>query len=108
MPDQVRHDDLRVTAAAGQHLEAPPALIRPERSRGAQLRLPRPAPRLRSGRTRLVPERTSAFAGCSPRVRHPGLDPGSTFLPPLSRRRWMPDQVRHDDLRVAALWRVNI
>jgi len=31
--------------------------------------------------------------------RHPGLDPGSTFLPsssPAAEERWMPDQVRHD------------
>jgi len=31
--------------------------------------------------------------------RHPGLDPGSTFLAsPPEARRWMPDQVRHDAL----------
>jgi len=31
--------------------------------------------------------------------RHPGLDPGSTFLPfsfAAEEGRWMPDQVRHD------------
>jgi hypothetical protein len=27
-------------------------------------------------------------------LRHPGLDPGSTFF---AKERWMPDQVRHDD-----------
>jgi len=29
-------------------------------------------------------------------TRHPGLDPGSTFTTHATRKRWMPDQVRHD------------
>ena len=29
--------------------------------------------------------------------RHPGLDPGSTFLVAGEKDRWMPDQARHDD-----------
>jgi hypothetical protein len=39
-----------------------------------------------------------ACAGVAvPLGRHPGLDPGSTFLQALPKERWMPDQVRHDD-----------
>jgi hypothetical protein len=33
----------------------------------------------------------------SPLVRHPGLDPGSTFSPPSPQGRWIPDQVRDDE-----------
>src|SRR5688572_754205 len=34
----------------------------------------------------------------SPLVRHPGLDPGSTFSSPAHQgKRWIPDQVRDDD-----------
>jgi hypothetical protein len=29
-------------------------------------------------------------------TRHPGLDPGPTFLAAPEKGRWMPDQVRHD------------
>jgi hypothetical protein len=39
----------------------------------------------------------AAFA--VPLIRHPGLDPGSTFLLSTAPEEegWMPDQVRHDD-----------
>ena len=34
----------------------------------------------------------------APLIRHPGLDPGSTFpLPALEGRRWIPDKVRNDE-----------
>ena len=33
--------------------------------------------------------------------RHPGLDPGSNLLATDVERRWMPDQVRHDDYGAA-------
>jgi glycyl-tRNA synthetase beta chain len=34
-----------------------------------------------------------------PADRHPGLDPGSTFSSEKTKERWMPDQVRHDELQ---------
>ena len=39
-----------------------------------------------------------ACAGAAvPFPSHPGLDPGSTFPAPPPEKRWMPDQVRHDE-----------
>ena len=35
--------------------------------------------------------------------RHPGPDPGSTFLRSARKKRWMPDQVRHDGWMLLAL-----
>jgi len=41
----------------------------------------------------------------SPLVRHPGLDPGSTFASPGSEgRRWIPDQVRDDENCAVTIW----
>jgi hypothetical protein len=42
-----------------------------------------------------------------PLPRHPELDPGSTFLPAVEKERWIPDEVRHDEVQDARVeeWR---
>lgn len=46
-------------------------------------------------------------AACAaPLLRHSGLDPESTssFIPAWEKKRWMSDQVRHDDKRTVTNW----
>ena len=54
---------------------------------------PEPAPSLVEGLSRRA-LLGAAFA--VPLARHPGLDPGPTFFA-AKEKRWMPDQVRHDE-----------
>ena len=60
----------------------------------------RPAPPPAPTRRDLLTAALAAPLALGPVLpRHPGLDPGSTFLDDAEgKKRWMPDQVRHDEL----------